>query len=78
MEDQIQAIIKELMAQRDQMLGQINQNTTQRQQLEVALQQTSGAIAGLYEFAPDEEGEDNGAVEAPAENSQPDLELVEA
>ena len=75
MEDQIQAIIKELMAQRDQLLGQINQNTTQRQQLEVALQQTSGAIAGLYEFAPQEE-----VVEPEvAENGQaPELELAEA
>ena len=78
MEDQIRNRIKELVAQRDQILGQINQNTTQRQQLEVAYQQTAGAIAGLYEFAPDAEGVDNGAVEAPAENGQPDLELVEA
>ena len=74
MEDQIRNRIKELVAQRDQILGQINQNTTQRQQLEAAYQQTAGAIAGLYEFAPDEEG----AVEAPAENGQPDLELAEA
>ena len=74
MEDQIRNRIKELVAQRDLIVGQINQNTTQRQQLEVALQQTSGAIAGLYEFAPDAEGE----VEAPAENGQPDLELAEA
>ena len=78
MEDQIQARIKELMAQRDQLLGQINQNTTQRQQLEAAYQQTAGAIAGLYEFAPDVDGVDDGAVEAPAENGQPDLELAEA
>ena len=78
MEDQIRSRIKELVAQRDQILGQINQNTTQRQQLEAAYQQTAGAIAGLYEFAPDVESEDNGAVEAPAENSQPDLELAEA
>ena len=78
MEDQIRNRIKELVAQRDQILGQINQNTTQRQQLEAAYQQTAGAIAGLYEFAPDAEGEDNGEVEAPAENSQPDLELAEA
>ncbi len=78
MEDQIRNRIKELVAQRDQILGQINQNTTQRQQLEVALQQTSGAIAGFYEFAPDAEGEDNGEVEAPAETGQPDLELAEA
>ena len=75
MEDQIQAIIKELMAQRDQLLGQINQNTTQRQQLEAAYQQTAGAIAGLYEFAPQEE-----VVEPEvAENGQaPELELAEA
>ena len=63
-----------MVAQRDQILGQINQNTTQRQQLEAAYQQTAGAIAGPYEFAPDEEGEG----EAPAENGQPDLELAEA
>ena len=74
MEDQIRNRIKELVAQRDQIVGQINQNTTQRQQLEAAYQQTAGAIAGLYEFAPDVEGE----VEAPAENGQPDLELTEA
>ncbi len=78
MEDLIRNRIKELVAQRDQIVGQINQNTTQRQQLEVALQQTSGALAGLYEFAPDAEGEDNGEVEAPAENGQPELELAEA
>ena len=78
MEDQIRNRIKELVAQRDQILGQINQNTTQRQQLEAAYQQTAGAIAGLYEFAPDAEGEDDGETEASAENGQPDLELVEA
>ena len=88
MEDQIRNRIKELVAQRDQILGQINQNTTQSQQLEAAYQQTAGAIAGLYEFtpdvegknkfAPDAEGEDDGEVEAPAENGQPDLELAEA
>jgi len=78
MEDQIRNRIKELVAQRDQILSQINQTTTQRQQLEAAYQQTAGAIAGLYEFAPDAEGEDNGEVEAPAENSQPHLELAEA
>jgi hypothetical protein len=38
MEDQIRNRIKELVAQRDQILGQINQKTTQRQQLEVAFQ----------------------------------------
>ena len=64
MEDQIRNRIKELVAQRDQILGQINQNTTQRQQLEVAFQQTAGAIAGLYEFAPDAEVE--AELEAPA------------
>ena len=78
MEDQIRSRIQELIAQRDQIVGQINQNTTQRQQLEAAYQQTAGAIAGLYEFAPDAEVETNGEVEAPAENGQPDLELVEA
>ena len=78
MEDQIRNRIKELIAQRDQILGQINQNTTQRQQLQAAYQQTAGAIAGLYEFAPDAEGLDNGEVEAPAENGQPELELAEA
>jgi len=44
----------------------------------VAYQQTAGALAGLYEFAPDAEGVDNGEVEAPAENGQPELELAEA
>jgi len=36
MEDQIKSRIQELIAHRDQILGQINQNTTQRQQLEAA------------------------------------------
>ena len=75
MEDQIQARIVELIAQRDQILGQIQQLNTKRQELEVAYQQTAGASAGLYEFAPQEE------VEAPevAENGQaPELELAEA
>jgi len=77
MEDQIRNRIKELVAQRDQILGQINQNTTQRQQLEVAFQQTSGAIAGLYEFAPQEEG-DEAEEAAVAENGQAsELELAE-
>ena len=58
MEDQMKARIKELLAQRDQILGQVQQNTAQRQQLETAYQQTNGAIAALYEFAPPEEGED--------------------
>ena len=75
MEDQIRNRIKELVAQRDQILGQINQNTTQRQQLEAAYQQTAGAIAGLYEFAPQEEAEEPEV----AENGQaPELELAEA
>jgi chromosome segregation ATPase len=47
MEDQIRNRIKELVAQRDQILGQINQNTTHIQQLEAAYQETAGAIAGL-------------------------------
>ena len=75
MEDQIKARIVELIGQRDQILGQIQQLNTRRQELEVAYQQTAGAIAGLYEFAPQEE------VEAPevAENGQaPELELAEA
>ena len=78
MEDQIRRRIQELIAQRDLIVSQLNQNATQRQQLEAAYQQTAGAIAGLYEFAPDAEVETNGEVEAPAENGQPDLELVEA
>ena len=60
MEDQIRNRIKELVAKRDQILGQINQNTTQRQQSEAAYQQTTGASAGLYEFAPQEEGDEAG------------------
>ena len=78
MEAQIRSRIQELIAQRDQIVSQLNQNATQRQQLETAYQQTAGAIAGLYEFVPDAEVETNGEVEAPAENGQPDLELVEA
>ena len=39
---------------------------TRSQELEVAYQQTAGAIAGLYEFAPQEETE------------APELELAEA
>ncbi len=78
MEDQIRNRIKELVAKRDQILGQINQNTTQRQQSEAAYQQTTGAIAGLYEFAPDEEG-DKADEAAVAENGQAsELELAEA
>ena len=78
MEDQIKSRIQELIAHRDQILGQINQNTTQRQQLEAAYQQTAGAIAGLYEFAPQEEG-DEAEEAAVAENGQAsELELAEA
>jgi len=78
MEDQkvMKDRIQELLAQRDEILVQVQQNTTQRQQLEVAYQQTNGAIAALYEFAPPEEGQEaanqNGLVVA-AED-----ELVEA
>ena len=75
MEDQIKNRIAELIAQRDQILGQIQQINTRRQELETAYQQTAGAIAGLYEFAPQEEGE----VAEVAENGQaPELELAEA
>ena len=70
MEDQMKARIKELLAQRDQILGQVQQNTTQRQQLEVAYQQTHGAIAALYEFAPPEEGQDDEGAEAANQNGQ--------
>ena len=55
--------------------GHPHRFNTKRQELEVAYQHTAGAIAGLYEFAPQEE------VEAPevAENGQaPELELAEA
>jgi len=67
MEDQMKARIQELLAQRDEILGQVQQNTAQRQQLETAYQQTNGAIAALYEFAPPEEGED---AEAANQNGQ--------
>ena len=75
MEDQIRNRIKELVAQRDQILGQINQNTTQRQQLEAAYQQTAGAIARLYEFAPQEGAEEPAVAES---GQAPELELAEA
>ena len=45
------------------------------QELEVAYQQTAGAIAGLYEFAPQEEVE---APEVAANGQAPELELAEA
>ena len=72
MEDQktMQDRIQELLAQRDEILGQVQQNTTQRQQLEVAYQQTNGAIAALYEFAPPEEGQDDEGAEAANQNGQ--------
>lgn len=52
--------IDELMAQRDALLGQLQQNSTQRQQLEAAYQQTAGAIAVLHEYAPVDNATDNG------------------
>jgi hypothetical protein len=70
------AVVVGIGAHVEDQFGQINQNTTQRQKLEAAYQQTAGAIAGLYEFAPDAEVE--AELEAPAEKGQPDLELVEA
>ena len=76
MEEQMQMRIQELLAQRDQILGQVQQNTTQRQQLEAAYQQTCGAIAALYEFAPQEKGE--GAGTANQNGQAVEEELVEA
>jgi len=76
MEDQMKARIQELLAQRDEILGQVQQNTAQRQQLETAYQQTNGAIAALYEFAPPEEGED--ADNANQNGQVVEEELVEA
>ena len=76
MEDQIKPRLAELIGQRDQILGQIQTINTKRQELEVAYQQTAGAIAGLYEFAPQEEESE---VDEVAENGQaPELELAEA
>ena len=76
MEDQMKTRIQELLAQRDQILGQVQQNAQQRQQLETAYQQTNGAIAALYEFAPPEEED---AAEAANQNGQVvEEELVEA
>jgi len=48
---------------------------TRSQELEVAYQQTAGAIAGLYEFALQEETE---APEVSENGQAPELELVEA
>jgi uncharacterized coiled-coil DUF342 family protein len=72
MEDQktMQDRIQELLAQRDEILGQVQQNTTQRQHLDVAYQQTNGAIAALYEFAPPEEGQEEEGAEAANQNGQ--------
>ena len=78
MEDQkmMKDRIQELLAQRDEILGQVQQNTAQHQQLETAYQQTNGAIAALYEFAPPEEGED--ADNANQNGQVVEEELVEA
>ena len=64
----------ELQRGRDE--GHPHRLNTRRQELEVAHRQTGGAIAGLYEFAPQEEESDVAEV---AENGQaPELELAEA
>jgi len=59
MDDELTTQMKEritaLMSQRDILMNQIQQNTAQRSRLEVDYHQTCGAIAGLYEFAPDDE-----------------------
>ena len=56
--------------------GHPHRFNTKRQELEVAYQQTAGAIAGLYEFAPQEEESEVAEV---AENGPaPELELAEA
>ena len=78
MEDQIRSRIQELIAQRDQIVSQINQNATHRQQLETAYQQTAGAIAGLYEFAPQEEGDEAEEAAVAEDGQAPELELAEA
>ena len=57
-------------------IEKVQQNTAQRQQLETAYQQTNGAIAALYEFAPPEEGED--ADNANQNGQVVEEELVEA
>ena len=52
-----------------------NRLDTRRQELEVAYRQTAGAIAGLCDFAPQEEAEEPEV----AENGQaPELEWAEA
>ena len=57
-------------------IEKVQQNTAQRQQLEAACQQTCGAKAALYEFAPQEEGD---GAEAANQNGQAvEEELVEA
>ena len=64
----------ELQRCRDQ--GHPHVFNTKRQELEVAYQQTAGAIAWLYEFAPQEEG---GAAETANQSGQVvKEELVEA
>mgnify|MGYP003325098663 CR=1 FL=1 len=64
----------ELQRRGDQ--GHPHRFNTKRQELEVAYQQTAGAIGGLYEFAPQEEESEVAEV---VENGQaPTLELAEA
>ena len=66
--------MSELQRGRDH--GHPHRLNTKRQELEVAYQQTAGAIAGLYEFAPQEEEREVAEV---VENGQaPELELAEA
>ena len=55
--------------------GHPNRLNARSQELEVAYQQTAGAIAGLYEFAPQEKGE---GAEASPNGQAPELELAEA
>ena len=57
-------------------MEKVQQNTAQRQQLEAAYQQTNGAIAAPYEFAPPEEGE--GAETANQNGRVAEEELAEA
>ena len=69
------AVVVGVGAYFEEQFGQINQNKNQRRQFETAYQQAAGAIAGLYEFAPQEE-----VVEPEVgENGQaPELELAKA
>ncbi len=57
-------------------IEKVQQNTSQRQQLEAANQQTNGTITALYEFASSEEGED--ADNANQNGQVVEEELVEA